>query len=119
MSAQSLLEELRRRDVRVEAEGDLLRVDAPAGIVTEELRATLTEHKPKLLKLLKWEGCKLAETDTLGLVIRWSKTPGWIALRDPTDGSWHELKVSECLPGIVEAANAHRQKMKEAESNSE
>ena len=108
MSAQALLEELRRQDVRLEADGQLLRVDGPTKAITEELRAALAKHKPQLLKLLEWERQRLEEADRRGLVIRWSRHPGWIALRDPTDGAWHEVKASECLPSVVKSANAAR-----------
>ena len=85
-------------------------MDAPAGVITEELRATLTEHKPKLLMLLEWERRKLEEADRRGLVIMRSKEPSWIALHDPTTGEWHEVRESECLPRVVETANKHRKK---------
>ena len=48
MSAQGLLKRLRQREVRLEADGELLHVDAPLGAVTEKLREALVEHKPKL-----------------------------------------------------------------------
>jgi TubC N-terminal docking domain len=41
MNASALLEALRRRDVALEAEGDLLNVDAPAGAITDDLLAAL------------------------------------------------------------------------------
>jgi hypothetical protein len=113
-----LLAELRQRDVRLEAEGELLRVDAPDGAVTEELRDALVEHKPNLLKLLDRERDReqrvLEEADRLGLVVRWSEYPTWIWLRDPSDGEWHEVRASECLPSIVRSANAHLKKSKGA-----
>jgi hypothetical protein len=49
MNAGALLEDLRRRDVTLEAEGDLLHVDAPTGAITDELRAALVENKGRLL----------------------------------------------------------------------
>lgn len=110
MSARALLEDLRRRGVNLEADGEGLRVDAPAGTLTDELRAALTENKARLLRLLAWERRKLEEAGRRGLVIRWSREPGWIALHDPLTGEWHEVRASECLPGIVEAANANRKK---------
>jgi hypothetical protein len=90
-------------------------VDAPAGAVTDELRDALVEHKPKLLKLLEWEGeCErrdLEEASRLGLVVRWSEHPVWIKLHDPTTGEWHEVRAEECLPGVVETADRyHKEK---------
>lgn len=71
-------------------------------------------NKLKLLKLLDWEReCerrKLEEADLRGLVIRWAKERGWIALHDPTTGEWHEVRASECLPSVVRTANVHRKK---------
>ena len=52
----------------IEVEGERLRVDAPVGIVTEELRAAPAEHKPRLLKLLERKRRKLEETEKHGLV---------------------------------------------------
>lgn len=49
-----------------------------------------------------------------GLIIRWSKHPGWISLHDPTTGEWHHDRPSEYLPGIVEAAKSHGQRLKDA-----
>ena len=114
MSAQGLLKRLRQREVRLDAEGELLHVDAPFGAVTEELREALVEHKPKLLKLLEWEReCErrdLEEAIRLGLVVRWSEHPDWIELHDPTTGEWHEVRAEECLPGVVETADRYRGK---------
>lgn len=53
---------------------------------------------------------KLEEANRRGLIIRWSEYPTWIKLHDPTTGEWHEVKASECLPSIVEAANKYRKK---------
>ena len=110
MNARALLEDLRSRDVDLEADGGRLVVDAPAGAITDEIRITLAEHKPNLLKLLEWEWRKLEEADRRGLVIRWSREPGWIFLHDPTTGEWHEVRAEECLPGVVETANKHRKR---------
>ncbi len=100
-----MLADLRRREVMLEAEGDRISVDAPAGVIDERLRKVLTENKPAIIKLLEWERRKLRETDRRGLVIEWARERGWIALHDPTTGEWHEVKASECLPWAVDAAN--------------
>lgn len=111
MRARDLLADLRRRGVLLEAEGDRISVDAPAGVIDEQLRKALTENKPAIVKLLEWERCKLREADRRGLLIDWSRERGWIALHDPTIGEWHEVKASECLPWVVDAANARRRKV--------
>lgn len=109
MSALGLLEDLRRRDVSIEADGGTLHLEAPAEVVTEELRDALVEHKQGLLTLLERERTGL-EAERCGLVIRWSEYPTWIELRDPLNGEWHEVKASECLPGVIETADRYRRK---------
>jgi hypothetical protein len=113
-AVRALLEDLRERDVRLEADGLSMHVDAPKGVLTEEDKQNLAENKQQLLKLLHRERKRLEEADRRGLVIRWSREPGWISLHDPTTGEWHEVKASECLPSIVESANkAHRRRARE------
>jgi hypothetical protein len=58
---------------------------------------------------------KLEEAGGLGLIIRWCEYPSWIRMHDPTTGEWHEVRASECLPGVVKTADAHRRKTKKAE----
>jgi|SRR6516225_2754355 hypothetical protein len=52
MTAADLLRHLQGRGVRLEAKEDRLRVDAPAGLLTEADRQALTTHKVELLALL-------------------------------------------------------------------
>jgi hypothetical protein len=85
-----------------------LHVDAPAGVLTEALRSSLVENKEALIELLERERVKLKAADRRGLVIRWSEYPTWIKLHDPLTGDWHEVRTSECLPGVVESANRKR-----------
>jgi len=108
MSARTLLAELRDRGVELVADGGGLRY-WPIHAVTPELLGRLRANKPTLLKLLEWERHKLDKADRLGCVARWSKYPTWIELHDPLTGEWHELKASECLPGVVEEADKHRE----------
>src|SRR5215218_2567970 len=107
MNAQALLEDLRGLGVVLEEGGGLLHVDAAAGVLTEEGKAALDEHKQELIKVLKREReePKLEEASRRGLVIQWSKEPGYITLHDPLTGEWHEVLASGCLPSVVEAAN--------------
>jgi len=100
MNVRAMLEELEKRDVILEVDGERLHVDAPAGVLTAELRSALLENKRALMKLL--------HPEHRGLIIRWSEYPVWIGLYDPHGGKWHEVKASECLPSIVESAEKHR-----------
>lgn len=52
MKASALLAELRARDIRVWADGDRLRCNAPAGALTPELRDQLQECKNDILEFL-------------------------------------------------------------------
>ncbi|MCX7595078.1 MAG: amino acid adenylation domain-containing protein [Fischerella sp.] len=52
MDLHSLLTSLCERGVKLSANGDLLDVDAPKGVMTPELRNSLAEHKAELLALL-------------------------------------------------------------------
>jgi thioesterase domain-containing protein len=49
----AFLAELRRRDIRVRAEGDRLQLDAPAGALTPELREQLRQRKDEILEFLR------------------------------------------------------------------
>jgi thioesterase domain-containing protein len=52
LSAETLLADLRRRDIRVWADGGDLRVSAPPGTLTSELRVQLRQHKREILQFL-------------------------------------------------------------------
>jgi TubC N-terminal docking domain len=106
LRAQELLSDLRQRGVTLQTDGERISVDAPAGVIDGRLRELLAENKPAIVKLLQWEKRKLGEADRRGLLVEWARERGWIALHDPTTGEWHEVRASECLPWIVDVANA-------------
>lgn len=110
MNAGVLLEELRERDVYLTADGLVLHVDAPEGADTDELRATLRQHKRALIRHLEREHRRLEEADRRGLVIKWSRHPGHVSIHDPATGEWHELATSDCPPWVLEDARAHRRR---------
>src|SRR5215212_3530997 len=118
MNARLLLNALRSTGVVLTPEEDGLHVDVPAGVLTETLRSSLVEHKEALIELLERERIRLGAADRRGLIIRWSEYPAWIELHDPLTGEWHEVRASECLPGVVETANRKRsRKANRKESN--
>lgn len=49
----AFLSELRRRDIRIRAEGDRLHCDAPTGALTPELREQLLRRKDEILEFLR------------------------------------------------------------------
>ncbi len=53
MSMAELLVELRSRGVELTAMGERLRIDAPKGVLTPEIRETLARHKAEILALLE------------------------------------------------------------------
>ena len=110
MSTAALLADLHQQGVCLEADGLTLRVDAPEEAVTDELRRTLREHKRALIRHLERERKRLEEAARRGLVIKWAKEPGYIALHDPTTGEWHEVLSSECPPWVLEDAKAYRRR---------
>jgi ribosomal protein L40E len=57
LNAMALLSDLRARGVRLEPQGDSLRVVAPKGILTADLRAVVAEHKAELLAALREPCC--------------------------------------------------------------
>jgi len=113
MNAGALLEDLRSKGVSLEAEGLTLRVAAPREVATKELHDVVSRHKHALIRLLERERKRLEEADRRGLIIKWSKLPGYVALHDPTTGEWHEVNASECLPSLVESAKAHCQRRRQ------
>ncbi len=52
MTAVELLTELRERGIFIETSGNRLRIDAPRGAVTPELREALVEHKSQVIALI-------------------------------------------------------------------
>lgn len=53
MTAKAILESLRVLGASVSLVGDKLRVEAPAGVLTDDLRRELIEHKAELVRLLR------------------------------------------------------------------
>ena len=104
MNALKIYHDLKARGVLLEADGEHLKVDAPAGVVTEADRTALVEFKPILLKFLS----RTSEEEPQGKsVARWSG-PGLIRIRDPFTGEWHEWPAAKCLPGVVAEADRLR-----------
>jgi hypothetical protein len=108
MNALTLYHDLKARGVRLQADGELLKVDAPAGELAKEDRAALARVKPALLKLL----CRLEEPQDDGrrFDARPSSYLGYTSLYDPTTGKWHDFPTRDCYPSIVELANTKRRK---------
>jgi TubC N-terminal docking domain len=107
VNALSLYHDLKARGVLFEAQGAQLKVDAPAGVLTDGHRTALKEHKPKLLQLLSSPREDPQEAPQRVSVARWAG-PGPIKIRDPFTGKWHPWPADECLPGVVAEADRLR-----------
>jgi hypothetical protein len=107
MNALKLNHEMKARGVNLEAVGEDLRVGAPVGVLTDEDRSALLECKPDLLEFLS----RQAERRPRKSEARWAGL-GWIRILDPDAEEWHEMRASECLPGMIAEADAHRRRGK-------
>ena len=107
MNALKLYHDLKARGVILEVQVEHLKVDAPAGVVTDEDKAALVEFKPKLLKFLSRSPGQPQEVPARESIARWAG-PGLIKIRDPFTGEWHEWPAAECLPGVVAEADRRR-----------
>lgn len=56
MSVEELLRELQRRGVILAADGERLTYRAPRGVLTDNLRREIADHKPRLIPLLRRSG---------------------------------------------------------------
>ena len=107
MNSLSFYHGLKARGVILEAQGGLLKVDAPAGVLTQEDKAALVEFKPKLLKFLTHPREEPQEAPERESVARWAG-PRFIRIRDPFTGEWHKWPAAKCLPGVVAEADRRR-----------
>lgn len=62
MDPFNLLAKLKQLNVKVSLAGDRLRLEAPKGVLTPELKETLQQHKPALTALLSGQPLEVEET---------------------------------------------------------
>jgi hypothetical protein len=95
-AAESLIRALSARGVRMSAHRDKLRVEAPPGVLTPELRCALAAQKPHLLAILNTRTTVVARAR---IDFRLASTPGnaWAtalaAPGDDLDTVIHELRA--------------------------
>jgi hypothetical protein len=104
VNAFTLYYDLKERGVILEAQGEYLKVDAPAGVITEEDKTALIEFKPTLLEFLSRTPEREPQRKSEA---RWSGL-GLIRILDPFTGEWHEWPAVKCLPGVVAEADRGR-----------
>jgi hypothetical protein len=108
VNALVLYHDLKRRGVLLEVDGEKLRVDAPAGELTDEDKAALAAAKSVLLKFLS--GREETQDDGRRFDARPSRHPGYTSLYDPVHDEWHDFPTKDCFASIVELANSKRRK---------
>lgn len=107
MNALKLYHDLKKRDVCLEADSEILKVDAPAGALTAEDRSELMEFKPILLRFLS-RTQREPEDEGRRFGARPSSHRGYTSLYDPLEGRWHDFPTRDCYPSIVTLASRHR-----------
>ena len=110
MNVLALYHDMKKRGVRLEADGGRLIVDAPAGELTGRDKVALAEAKPALLRMLAPRADEEPEDDGRRFDARPSRHPGYTSLHDPTEGEWHDFPTNDCFESIVELANKKRKK---------
>jgi len=75
MNTLDLLAELKRLNVKVTLNGDKLRLDAPKGVLTPELKEVVSQQKPALIALLEAEEARRL-LEVQGWVVVYSKAIG-------------------------------------------
>lgn len=74
MTAPKLLAELARLDIRLRPAGEKLQVDAPKGVLSDELLSLIRQHKAELLRLLTYDPMDHRRDPATG---QWVWDPGW------------------------------------------
>jgi hypothetical protein len=109
MNALRLHHKLKARGVHLEAAGDALRVDAPAGVLTEDDRAALVECKPALVGYLSRTHKEPEDDRRRRFRARPSRHPGYTSLYDPVEDLWHDFPTRDCYPSVVALAGCQRE----------
>ena len=104
MSAVDLLATLRARDCELTAAGERLRVEAPAGALTPDLRAALAEHKTEILVELEAERAwATVEAISAEMRRRWRRAEQLAQSDDPEDRFVAEHHRDEVRGAVVRA----------------
>jgi TubC N-terminal docking domain len=72
VSVLALMRDLQAAGVVLEARDGRLRVDAPVGIVTPEIRDSLARHKPELLAMLAADPAEYENWAPLDMPVAWT-----------------------------------------------
>ncbi len=110
MNVLALYHDMKKRGVLLEASGEQLLVDAPAGELSEQDRAALVEAKPVLLRMLARKTNRETVDDGRRFDARPSRYSGYTGIYDPVDDEWRDFPTKDCFESIVELANRKRRR---------
>ncbi len=106
MTALELLAELRAAGVRIEADGDRLRVAAPKDALTDTLRAAIATHKAELLRFLAPERITETALRAVARVAREALSPGqerlWALVSRAPDSRRYNLPLAFRVRGPLD-----------------
>ncbi len=107
MNTAALLNEVTRRGIKLEPDGDALCYTAPKDVLTPELMAELKAHKTELLGILRSES-----PPTRGIYeYRLTDSPSWLVFLAPPgadlDDAWQALEAHFGEDRLVEVRPKH------------
>lgn len=88
MTATQLIETLSASGVRLSASDGKLKVDAPADVLTAELKTELAAHKAELLALLAPKPCKYCNAPMLCVEAGYFACGCGYQIVEPRSGFW-------------------------------
>jgi amino acid adenylation domain-containing protein len=102
MTAAALLAHLHDRGIRLWAEGDQLRFEAPKGALTKELRDAVVAQKPELLALLTQSGSIAARPAGGEMPLSFAQQRLWFLNQYDTEGdAQYNVTVALALSGAL------------------
>ena len=80
MSALALMRDLRAAGAVLQARDGRLKVDAPAGLITPEMRDSLARHKRELLAMLAVDPAEYENWAPIDVLVAWTDRPDVVAV---------------------------------------
>ena len=99
MNALALMRDLQSAGAVLEARGDRLHVDAPAGLITPEIRDSIARHKPELLAMLAADPARYENWAPLDVPVAWTDRPEVVAVvEDLADEGLRPKRIEHLRP---------------------
>lgn len=96
MTATGLLDDLRNKGVRLSVEEDRLAVDAPKGMLTDDVRQAIRQHKQALLALLSQPMPAAAPVQSTALPPPAPLTPSYPCVVCGSTDRWEDRGIWRC-----------------------